>query len=68
MKLIYDRETDTLALIFNDSKIIESDELREGIILDFDNAGHIVSMEILDASKMIKDPMIFSYELKEHIA
>ena len=65
MKVIYDDETDTLTLIFNDGKISESDEIKEGIILDYDDKGKVVSMELLDASMQLKDPKSISYELKE---
>jgi uncharacterized protein YuzE len=65
MKIIYDDETDTLTLIFNDGKISESDEIKEGIILDYDDKGKVVSMELLDASMQLKDPKSISYELKE---
>ena len=65
MKIIYDDETDTLTLIFNDGKISESDEIKEGIILDYDDKGKVVSIELLDASMQLKDPKSISYELKE---
>ena len=65
MKIIYDDATDTLTLIFNDGKISESDEIKEGIILDYDDKGKVVSMELLDASMQLKDPKSISYELKE---
>jgi uncharacterized protein YuzE len=68
MKVIYDRETDTLTLILSDSKVAESDELRDGIIIDYNEHGQIVSVEILDASKNIKDPTAISYELREQSA
>jgi uncharacterized protein YuzE len=68
MKVIYDRETDTLTLILNEDRIVESDELREGIILDYNGQGKIVSVEILDASENIKDPTAISYEFIEKTA
>ena len=68
MKVIYDRETDTLSLILSAEKIVESDELREGIIIDYNDIGNIVSVEILDASKSTNDPTTISYELKEKTA
>ena len=44
MEVAYDPRTDT-----------ESDEDKPGVILDYDEAGHLVSVEILDASKRVTD-------------
>ncbi len=68
MKVIYDRETDTISLIFNDTDITESDELREGIIVDYNDQGRVVSVEILDASSHTSDPSTISYEVREKTA
>lgn len=64
MKVIYDPETDTLSIIFRKTKVSESDELREGIIIDYGQDGKIVSMEILDASEQVSEPHGIFYELK----
>lgn len=65
MKVIYDAETDTLSLILRDKLVVESDEVREGIIIDYGEDGRVVSMEMLDASENITRPQEISYELKE---
>ena len=64
MKVIYDRETDSLTLIFREEPVSESDELRDGLIIDYDSDGRIISLEILDASKHVADPASIAYELK----
>lgn len=56
MRIIYDRETDTLTIIFTDTLVAESEEDKPGIILDYDAAGNLVSMEILDASRQVPQP------------
>ena len=56
MKIRYDAESDTLTVILKDAPIVESDEEKPGIILDFDTHGDIVSFEILDASSRVTDP------------
>ncbi len=67
MKILYDRETDTLTIIFREAHISESDEIKEGIIIDYDNEGKAVSIELLDASKNISEPTGILYEIKEDI-
>jgi len=45
-------------------KIAESDEVREGVIIDYSKDGKIVSIEILDASEQISEPQEILYEVK----
>jgi uncharacterized protein YuzE len=65
MKLIYDRESDTLSIILRDGKVAESDEAREGLILDYDKAGYLISLELLDASEQIKQPESVEFALAD---
>ena len=64
MKVIFDPETDTLSIILRDVKIVESDEVKEGIIVDYGKDGKVVSIEILDASEQVSEPQGILYELK----
>jgi len=56
MKVEYDGKTDTLTVIFRDGPVAESDEDKPGVILDYDDAGNLVSIEVLDASKRVQEP------------
>jgi uncharacterized protein YuzE len=56
MKVTYDPEVDVLRIVFSSSVIEESDENKPDVILDYDKAGNIVGMEILDASKQMENP------------
>ena len=63
MKIIYDRETDTLTVIFAEAPVAESDEDKPGVILDYDVAGNLVSLEILDASLRVTSPSRIEYQV-----
>jgi YD repeat-containing protein len=56
MKVNYDAKTDTLTVIFREVPVAESDEEKPGLILDYDEAGNIVSIEVLDASRRVEEP------------
>ncbi|MBL8050228.1 MAG: DUF2283 domain-containing protein [Anaerolineales bacterium] len=63
MKVIYDRETDTLTVIFSEALVVESDEDKPGVILDYDEKGNLVSLEILDASQRVNVPSKIEYQV-----
>lgn len=63
MKVIYDKETDTLSIILRPGKVVTSDEERDGLILDYDRKGQLVSLEILDASEHIAGPQSVEFAL-----
>ncbi len=63
MKVIYDRDTDTLTVIFSDTPVTESDEDKPGVILDYDSSGNLVSLEILDASRRVGLPTQIEYQV-----
>ena len=65
MKIIYDQETDTMTVILKESAIEESGEDKSGVIIDYDDQGDIVSIEILDAKKRISQPTQVIYQLEE---
>jgi len=63
MKVNYDRETDTLTVIFSEAPVVESDEDKPGMILDYDAKGNLVSLEILDASSRVSVPSKIEYQV-----
>ncbi|MBC6480181.1 MAG: DUF2283 domain-containing protein [Hormoscilla sp. GM7CHS1pb] len=65
MKVIYDPEVDIVRIIFNQVQIQESDEVEAGLILDYDREGNVVGLEIMDASKKMKNPRSVEYSVRE---
>ncbi len=46
MKIKIDKETDDLYFRLDDSEIIESEEVENGVILDFNKNGKVVGIKI----------------------
>lgn len=51
MRLHVDKDADALYLRLDDSKIVESEEMSPGIVLDFDERNQVVGIEMLYLSK-----------------
>ena len=63
MVIRYDKEIDALYIKFSDAKVFESDEEKPGIILDYDESGNIIGIELLNASKKTNQPNGIIYEV-----
>lgn len=64
MKVKYDAEDDIMRIQFNDKPVSESDEEKAGIILDYDENGKVIGIEILDASQKMINPKSVEYEIE----
>jgi uncharacterized protein YuzE len=53
MKLKIDRESDALYLRLDESKIVESEEVTPGVVLDFNEQEEVVGVEILNLSRRV---------------
>ena len=53
MKLKIDTADDTLYFRFDESEIIDSEEIRPGMIVDYDANNNIIGIEILQVSRRI---------------
>lgn len=63
MKVVYDQKLDTLTIILAETLVVESDEDKPGVILDYDDKGNLVSLEILDASRRVSVPSKIEYQV-----
>ena len=53
MKLIVDEKNDALYLRLDESKIVESEEVQPGVILDFDANNNVIGIEFLGISRRV---------------
>ena len=57
MKIEYDPTADALYVRLSDHSIIESEQIKPGIVLDYDEAGNVVGIEVLRVSKHDSSPL-----------
>jgi uncharacterized protein YuzE len=63
MIIRYDKELDIVHIRFSEKKIVESNENKPGIILDYDIEGSLVGIEVLNASTQMVQPNGIIYEV-----
>ncbi|MBI4239379.1 DUF2283 domain-containing protein [Candidatus Uhrbacteria bacterium] len=55
MNVHYDKKVDALSIRFNSEPYVESEELEDGIIFDYDKNHKVIAIEILQASKKLPE-------------
>ena len=58
MRLRIDRESDALYFRLDETRIVESEEVQPGVILDYDKNDHVVGIEILNLSTRMTPEMM----------
>ena len=53
MKMHYDEKVDALYLSLDDSEVVESEEVKPGIVLDFNAENQVVGIEVLGLRKRV---------------
>jgi len=51
VKIEYSKDIDALYIKIREAKVADSVDIEEGVTVDLDEKGHIVGVEILDASE-----------------
>jgi uncharacterized protein YuzE len=54
----YDAEVDAAYIRFSSQRVQESEEVAQGIVLDYDKDGRIVGMEVLDAKRHLPNDVL----------
>jgi uncharacterized protein YuzE len=65
MRMNYDREADALYVHFSEAPIDGSEEVRPGVILDYDEQGRIIGIEVLDARKQMAPDALIGLQAAE---
>jgi uncharacterized protein YuzE len=55
MRIKVDKESDALYFRFDESQIVESEEVRPVVILDYDEDGRVVGVELLGISTRVME-------------
>ena len=63
MKIEYDQQADAMYIRLRAGDVAESEEVRPGVVLDFDAQGQVLGIEMLDVSKRTDNPRELSMEL-----
>jgi len=61
MKTTYDKQADALYIYFTSGKsVTKTEEVKEDIMVDYDDDGSLIGLEILDASKKLSKQTLTS--------
>jgi uncharacterized protein YuzE len=60
MRVRVDQDADAIYINLTDRVIKDSAEVADGIVVDYDDQGRVVGVEILDASKRTEDPNVLT--------
>lgn len=52
MKISYDKTTDSLYIHLSNRPSVDSDEVADGVVLDFDESGVLVGIDVQHASEV----------------
>jgi uncharacterized protein YuzE len=66
MKVHFDEKADAVYFRLDDSKVVESEEVKPGIILDFNEHKEVVGIEILRVSKRV--PLSYLKQMQFEVA
>jgi uncharacterized protein YuzE len=55
MRIRYDPKVDALYLELDDSEVVDSDEVKPGIVVDFNAKEEVVGIEVLDFKRRLSE-------------
>lgn len=63
MKVIYDPDQDILQIAFVSAVIEETTQISPGLVLDYDEDGQVIGLEIRKASTKTDSPFAISFDV-----
>ena len=64
MKITYDPQADALYIALREAQSHDNLDIEEGVSVDLDGQGHIVGLEILDASRRLTPTELYSLQVE----
>jgi uncharacterized protein YuzE len=61
MKVVYDPDKDILQIAFIETIVEETAQIAPGLVLDYDEDGNVIGLEIRRASTKVDSPYAISY-------
>ncbi len=55
MRIRYDSEVDAIYISLGKGEYLESEEIEDGVVVDFSKEGKVIGLEILNASAKLKE-------------
>lgn len=63
MRIQYDPTADAMYIRLAEGTVTDSDEVREGVVLDYDASGKVLGIEVLTLSKRADNPREMAFEM-----
>ena len=63
MRIQYDPSADAMYIRLVEGVVADSDEVREGVVLDYDAAGKVLGIEVLNVSERADNPREMAFEM-----
>ena len=63
MKIEYDQHADAMYIRLRSGTVVESEEIRPGVVFDYDVEGKVLGIEMLDVSERTDNPRELAMEL-----
>lgn len=65
MKIIYDSDKDILQISFRQTIVEETTQIATGLVLDYDEDGKVIGLELRNASKKVDNPYEMVYAVSK---